>query len=209
MVTDLVLARHGETDWNREHRLQGWADPPLNELGRQQARELAADLAGERFDAIYTSDLRRAAETAAIVAERLGLRVVEDPALREVDLGSWSGRLRHELAGERPDGETREQHRDRVVRGVLRIAASHPGSRLLVVSHGGSLRALERHAGGGEPRALANCETVRLRVENGRMTVVESPPSVPPRDPEADDAEALERRGDQAGEPRTAPPPAP
>src|SRR5919197_1548649 len=143
MATLLVLARHGETDWNREHRLQGWADPPLNELGREQALELADALDGERFDAIYSSDLRRAVETAEIVASALAAgAVVQDAALREVDLGSWSGRLWDEVAGlERPDGESREQHRARVVGGVLRLAAAHPGQTLLIVSHGGSIRA--------------------------------------------------------------------
>jgi broad specificity phosphatase PhoE len=193
MATVIVLARHGETDWNREHRLQGWADPPLNELGREQARELAESLAEERFDAIYSSDLRRAAETARVVGERLGLPVVEEPALREVDLGSWSGRLRHELHGERPDGESREQHRERVRRGILRLADMHPGGTLLVVSHGGSMRALEALATDEQPRLLANCEAIRLLVDDGQLILVEAPPPVAPRDPEADDAEALEQ----------------
>src|SRR5439155_25997006 len=104
--THLVLARHGETDWNREHRLQGWADPPLNDLGREQSLELAEALRGESFDAVYSSDLRRASETARAVAGRLGLpSVIEDASLREVDLGSWSGKLRDEIDGlEGPDG---------------------------------------------------------------------------------------------------------
>jgi len=192
VATTLLLARHGETDWNREHRLQGWADPPLNELGRAQALELAAALDGERIDVVYTSDLRRASETANIVAVGLHLRVVEDPSLREVDLGSWSGKLRDEVAGQtRHDGETREQHRDRVVSGVLRIAAAHPGETLLIVSHGGSLRALEAHVAGGDPRPLANCEAFTMRAENGRLSLVEPPAESAPREPEADDAEAL------------------
>ena len=195
MATTLVLARHGETDWNREHRLQGWADPPLNELGREQALELAAALDGERFDVVYSSDLQRASETARIVASRLGLGpVVEDPSLREVDLGSWSGRLRDEIADrQRPDGETREQHRERVVAGVLRLAAAHPGETLLIVSHGGSLRALETHVTGATPRPLANCEYLRMRVEDGRLTLVRPASTATFGDPEADDAEALQR----------------
>jgi 2,3-bisphosphoglycerate-dependent phosphoglycerate mutase len=197
MATTLVLARHGETDWNREHRLQGWADPPLNEVGRDQARELAEALGGERFDAVYSSDLRRAAETARIVASRLGLgSVIEDVSLREVDLGSWSGRLRDEIVDGRRatgDGESREQHRDRVVAGVLRLAAAHEGERLLVVSHGGSLRALEAFATGETPRPLANCESFTMLVDDGRLRLVEAQPVEPPREPEADDADALDR----------------
>jgi broad specificity phosphatase PhoE len=194
-VTTILLARHGETDWNHEHRLQGWADPPLNDLGREQARALAESLDGRRFDAVYTSDLQRASETAAIVAGRLGIEPIPDAGLREVDLGSWSGRLRHEVEGlERPDGETREQLRERVVAALLRIAAAHPRGSLLVVSHGGSLRALEGVAGVPAPRPLANCETFKVEIENGQVVLLEAPPPEPPREPEADDAEALEQR---------------
>jgi probable phosphoglycerate mutase len=194
VATTLLLARHGETDWNREHRLQGWADPPLNELGRAQARELAASFDGTPIDAVYASDLRRASETARIVAEQLLLPVVVDRSLREVDLGSWSGRLRDEVARRtRPDGESREQLRERVVSGMLGIASGHPGQTLLVVSHGGALRALETYATGREPRALANCETFTMCVEDGRLWLLEPAAESAPREPEADDAEALDQ----------------
>jgi broad specificity phosphatase PhoE len=194
MTTILVLARHGETDWNRERRLQGWADPPLNELGRAQARELAASLNGTRIDAIYSSDLRRASETAQIVASELELPVRENRCLREVDLGSWSGKLREEVAGQmRSDGESREDLRDRVVASVLGIAADHPAETLLIVSHGGALRALEKHATGRDARPLANCETFTMQAENGSLALVEPVAQAPPREPEADDAEALDQ----------------
>src|SRR5439155_24499614 len=98
-VTELLLVRHGETDWNREGRWQGQADTPLNDVGRAQARELADALAGERLEAIYASDLRRAYETAEIVGARLGLPVTSEPALRETDVGSWSGLAHDELEG--------------------------------------------------------------------------------------------------------------
>ena len=85
--THLLLARHGETDWNRIGRWQGQADPPLNEMGRRQAAELAERLVGQGISAIHTSDLLRASETAQVVAERLGLTVEEDLGLREIDVG--------------------------------------------------------------------------------------------------------------------------
>src|SRR5690349_15996562 len=114
-MTTLLLARHGETDWNREGRWQGWADPPLNELGRRQATRLAEQLRTIPFDAVYSSDLRRAHETAEILAAPHAVPIVVDPALREIDIGSWSGLTRAEIAarfpnGDRPDGETHEQH---------------------------------------------------------------------------------------------------
>jgi hypothetical protein len=87
-MTTLLLVRHGETDWNADGRLQG---RPLSDFGRRQARELAGELEDEELDAIYSSDLARAQETAEIVGERIGLPVVLDPDLREKDWGNWEG----------------------------------------------------------------------------------------------------------------------
>src|SRR5262245_42602239 len=136
--TDLLLARHGETEWNRVGRWQGHADPPLNDEGRRQAVELAERLAGDGIAAVYSSDLQRASETARTVGDRLGLEVVEDPALREIDVGSWSGLTRAEVAERFPDGfarwldgeighdgETRQQLAERAVDATHRIAARH------------------------------------------------------------------------------------
>ena len=113
MVTTILLARHGETEWNREGRWQGWADPSLNDTGRAQARELAEQLRATPFDAVYSSDLRRALETAVILAAPHDLAVVTDADLREIDVGAWSGLTRAEITerfpdGDRPGGETRE-----------------------------------------------------------------------------------------------------
>ncbi len=166
-MTTILLARHGETDWNREGRLQGHLDPPLNDRGRAQARELACDVAAEAIEAVYTSDLRRAAETAAIVAAAFGLPVTVDQRLREIDLGSWAGLTRADIEERFPgatahDGETRDEHRERVLASVREIAGRHPQGRVLVVTHGGSIRSLERHVTGGSVRVLANCEILRL-----------------------------------------------
>jgi len=175
-MTTILLARHGETDWNRDGRFQGWADPPLNETGRAQARALAAQLADVPFDAVYSSDLQRAHETALIVAEPHGVPVVADRGLREIDVGSWSGLTRPEVeerfpGAEQHDGETRAQHLARVLATVERIASAHPGERILIVSHGGSLRTLRRHAAGDPVHPIENCGVYELRFRDGAFSV--------------------------------------
>jgi broad specificity phosphatase PhoE len=156
-VTTLLLVRHGETDWNAEGRLQGHTDRPLNETGRRQARELADRLAGERVDAIYASDLSRAKETAEIVGERLGLTVVIDPDLREKNWGNWEGLTGDERVHVEFEGETTEAHRDRIVRAVRRIAELHPEQRIVIVTHGGSLRRIQAAANGVADPVIDNC----------------------------------------------------
>ena len=150
-MTELLLVRHGETDWNSQGRFQGHADPPLNEAGRRQARELALELEQVDFDVVYTSDLQRALETAEIIVAGRGVPLTVDPGLREIDVGSWSGLTRAEIEERFPgasehDGESREAHLERVLSTVERIAEAHPRERVLIVSHGGSLRTLRRHA---------------------------------------------------------------
>ena len=174
-MTTILLARHGETDWNREGRWQGWADPPLNDTGRQQARQLADALRATPFDAVYTSDLRRAHETAEIVAAPHGVPVVADPGLREIDVGSWSGLTRAEFderfpGSERPDGETREEHLGRVLHTVERIARAHSGGRILIVSHGGTMRALRSHASDQPHHPIENCGVIELHFRDDRLT---------------------------------------
>jgi len=174
-VTTILLARHGETDWNREGRWQGWADPPLNDAGREQARTLAEQLRTTPVDAVYSSDLRRARETAEIVAAPHEVPVITDPGLREIDIGSWSGLTRAEIEerfpdGTRPDGETRVQHQARVVATVERIAREHAGARLLIVSHGGTMRALRAHASDAPFHPIDNCGVIELHFRDDRHT---------------------------------------
>ena len=184
--TSILLARHGETEWNRIGRWQGHADPPLNETGRRQAEELAESLRGESISAVYSSDLARASATAHIVAARLGLPVVEDRALREVDVGSWSGLTREEVANRFPegfalflagktghDGETRKQFVERVVAATHRIAAEHAGERILLVTHGGVIRALRRHVSGDPGTTVLNGATVAMALYRGTLVVEE------------------------------------
>jgi broad specificity phosphatase PhoE len=159
-VTTILLARHGETEWNREFRFQGWADPPLNATGRAQAVDLSVELMAEELAAVYSSPLRRAYETAEVVAASRGLEPATVDGLREVDVGSWSGLTREEIEQRFPeqyarwldygqgweDGETYEEMAERVVPAMLGLAATHSGERILAVTHGGPMRAASAFA---------------------------------------------------------------
>lgn len=158
----LLLLRHGQSTWNAEHRWQGMADPPLSDLGERQAVRAAAWLArtAPAFSGVAASDLQRSRRTAEIIAEVLGLGEVElDPALRERDVGEWSGRTTEEIAvrwpGDLqawregrlcrpPGGEDDRSLVGRVVPALERLCA-RSGDFMLVVTHGGAIRALERH----------------------------------------------------------------
>ena len=191
-MTTLILARHGETDWNRDGRFQGHADPPLNERGREQALELAELLVDEPLEAIYSSDLRRAHETARIVADRKGLDVIVDPQLRERDVGHWSGLTAAEIDERFPDqirlwregavavGESRESLAARVVDAAHRIALAHPDGLVLVVTHGGALRMLRQAAGQDEHLSapgFGNAELLKIGVLDGSLRGLDWPPA--------------------------------
>jgi broad specificity phosphatase PhoE len=190
-VATILLARHGQSDWNEAKRWQGHADRPLTDLGRRQAHELADRLAETELDGVYSSDLQRARDTAEIVAATKGLEVRIDPALREVDVGSWSGLTRAEAEERFPDayrrwlaggegwddGESYEQLRERVTAAVFRIALEHERGRVLVVAHGGSIRAIHAAALGIDvhtyrriQRVEPNATLSAVCVENGRLT---------------------------------------
>ena len=176
-MTTLLLARHGETDWNRELRIQGSSDIELNELGREQARTLAEELADVELDAIYASDLSRARATAEAVAATKGLPVQLDARLRERAFGSWEGLTREDVAerhaGERHDGETDDEVRERVLAAIDAIAAAHPGQHVLVVSHGGALNTLWHHALGERVERWANCAVYKLVVRDDGYRAVD------------------------------------
>jgi broad specificity phosphatase PhoE len=182
-MTTLLLARHGQTDWNLEHRWQG--DPPLNDTGRDQARSLAQSVGASPLDGLYSSDLQRARETAEIVAGQLGLPVQVDPRLREIDVGEWAGHTSPELERRFPSsfkryreggtgweqGESYEAMVARVGAALPAIAATWPGGRLLLVTHAGVLCAAWLASG----RQLADWDGVQngdlheVAVEDGRL----------------------------------------
>ncbi|SRR6266568_8251553 len=187
-MTELLLVRHGETDWNAERRFQGHADPPLNETGRAQARAVADELADEGLDAVYSSDLARARETAEIIASHLDAEVRPLRELREIDVGEWQGLTWPEIEERFPEGvlnwhehghgwehgETYDQLGKRIVAVLREIAGAHPGGRVLIVGHGGTVRAVrafvERRSVAESRKAspaIGNCEVFRIRAENG------------------------------------------
>jgi broad specificity phosphatase PhoE len=172
-MTTLLLVRHGETDWNAAGRLQGHTDRPLNEYGRRQARELAERFAGDGIAAVYASDLARARETAEIVAGRLGLEVVLDPDLREKNWGNWEGLTADERAVVEFEGESTEEHRERVLRAVRRIVAAHPEERVVVVTHGGSLRRIQAAVSGVALPVIDNCAVWGLAHEDGTFRPID------------------------------------
>ena len=183
--TTIYLVRHGETDWNASGRWQGHTDVPLNEVGEAQARLLAARLAGEvpPFSALVTSDLVRASRTAAILGAALGLTPVEEPDLREIDVGSWGGLTTAEVAASDPDTHARVQRGEDLPRGGAerladlqarvgaafdRLALRHAGGRLLLVTHGGPARAILGHAFPGR----AELASPSLRVGNASLSIL-------------------------------------
>jgi uncharacterized phosphatase len=172
-MTELLLVRHGETDWNAEGKLQGHTDRPLNDYGRRQARALADRLAGENIDAVYASDLSRARETAEIVGEKLGLTVAVDPDLREKNWGNWEGLTSDERLHIEFEGETSETHRDRTLSAVQRIVERHPGERVVVVTHGGSLRRIQAAVSGFALPVIENCAVWGLAHEDGRFRPID------------------------------------
>lgn len=182
----LLLVRHGESQWNAAGRLQGQADPPLSKLGRRQAAHAAARLVDEGVDAVVSSDLERAVDTAAALAASIGLEVERREDLREVDLGSWTGISRQEVERDAPElwrrwrvegvegWEGGEKYADAMVRigGAISAIAAHYEDRTVVaVSHGGSIRLATCHLLGmpaadvGRIMSIGNASITEFLVE--------------------------------------------
>ncbi|HRQ39595.1 MAG TPA: histidine phosphatase family protein [Chloroflexota bacterium] len=161
-MTTLLLIRHGETDWNVDGRYTGQSDIPLNDTGRAQARQAAAQLADNPPDVVISSDLERARETAEIIAAAFHLPVFTDPRLREINQGVWEGmyfadikakytaefaaREADPLSVAPPGGETVGQVRERVLTAVADIRQQYPGQRVAVVAHGLALALIKAEA---------------------------------------------------------------
>src|SRR5215510_9557499 len=168
-VSRILLVRHGQSTWNADGRWQGQADPPLSERGVAQAKEAATRVGS--VDAIWASDLQRAMRTAEIVAQVLERDVRVDARLRERNAGPWQGLTRDEIearwpgdlaGGRRPDGfEPDDSVLARALAALDDLAVAHSTETVLVVTHGGVVRVLERHLG-GDGGLLANLGGRRL-----------------------------------------------
>lgn len=161
-VTRIVAIRHGETAWNRDARMQGQLDIPLNPTGRIQAQRLAQALAEEAFDAIYSSDLLRALQTAQSIAAHCPREIVTEPGLRERCFGVFESLTYREVQVRWPEQARRWHERDpdfgpaggevlrefdaRCMQTLTRLAAAHPGQSIAIVTHGGVLDCLYRAA---------------------------------------------------------------
>ena len=159
----ILLARHGETEWNKDRRFQGQLDVPLSDRGREQARELAALVAGEAVAVVYSSPLIRARETADIVAEQIEREVRVDDRLKEIDVGDWERRLKDDVAEQDPDlwaafrqagddfrfpgGESFAEQQRRVL-AALDDITERGELPALVVCHRGVIRCALAHAHG-------------------------------------------------------------
>ena len=193
-MTELIVIRHGETDWNRQHRFQGQIDVPLNAVGLAQADRLGERLAGEAIDVLVCSDLQRARRTALPLHLPRSLVPVIDPLWREQSFGVlegldvptirsrhadlWNRWVRHEADYALPQGgESNTAFHARVMQGLQSIVAAHAGRRIAVVTHGGVLDMLWRTAQGLPLHGPRECEIPntginRLRWSDGRLQIL-------------------------------------
>ena len=155
----LMLVRHGETEWNVQRRYQGQSDVPLSEIGNQQAESIAGRLAGQEIDAIYASDLKRAWQTAQVIAAQIGLDVISEPRLRELKFGILEGLTFEEAEEKYPEmitawlddfnntperAETIDMFNARIVSLLDDLKVKHDEQVVLLVGHGGSLSEILR-----------------------------------------------------------------
>jgi 2,3-bisphosphoglycerate-dependent phosphoglycerate mutase len=193
IMTELIVIRHGETDWNRQHRFQGQIDVPLNEIGQAQARRLAERLADEAFDVVVASDLQRARTTAEAATAARALPLQVEPLWREQAFGVlegldvptivdqhpqlWAQWVRHDADYALPGGESVREFHARIWRALDDLVQRHAGARVLVFTHGGVLDMLWRGAQGlplHGPRVcdIPNTGINRLRWHDGRVQIV-------------------------------------
>jgi alpha-ribazole phosphatase/probable phosphoglycerate mutase len=150
--TTIYLIRHGETDWNLQQRYQGQKDIPLNETGIKQAQSIAEKLNGKSYKALYSSDLKRAVQTAQEISKKVNLPIVTYDSLREINQGDWEGRFikdvleskgdevraiyKNPYTARKPGGESIAEVAERVYRCLDFLSEEHENESIIVVSHG-------------------------------------------------------------------------
>lgn len=188
----MLLVRHGQSTWNRDHKIQGQLDPPLSEEGRRQAEALGRRLAGRRLAGLYSSDLKRALETARAVGSATSLEPETAQGLREIFLGEWEGLRTEDLAERFPDawarwteepdwdlvpgGEGAALFETRVVAAIDAIFDRHGHGDVLAVTHGGVIQvALHRVVGrpshGLFPFKIQNASISVIEKRAGRLVI--------------------------------------
>lgn len=191
-MTELILIRHGETDWNRELRFQGQIDVPLNAVGHAQAERVAAQLAGESVAQLVCSDLLRTRQTAMPAAQRLGLQPVHDLGLREQNFGVVDGMRAPDIQAQYPQawlgwtafdadfafegGESTRSFHGRVMKVLQHLADNQRGQRLLIVTHGGVLDMVYRTAlglslSGPRQSVIPNGAINRIRIAGAQVEI--------------------------------------
>lgn len=182
-MKEIYVFRHGETDWNKAGRMQGHADIPLNETGKQQAHVLRDYFAKHPIEVILCSDLIRARQTAEIARGTLPIQIVIDHRQRETKLGDAEGLTREEIAQQMhpdiwhnwhtfpenwdhrfPNGESKREHLDRVTDSLVEFLQKTPFKRIGLSSHGGAMRRLLHHLRPDvtEPVVVGNCYLYKL-----------------------------------------------
>lgn len=184
----LCVARHGETDWNTAGILQGWIDVPLNDEGRRQSLQMARDFADQGFGLIYTSPLRRSAETAEIIARELALEAPRThDGIMERNFGALQGVPKAQIAESDPalmteifkrnpaaqfaQGETMDEFADRVLAALSDIAAAAAGRRALLITHGWVMDVITRQV-----RGLPRDTQLNMKRKNGECLWIEATP---------------------------------
>jgi broad specificity phosphatase PhoE len=179
-----VLIRHGQSTWNREHRIQGQLDPPLSDEGRRQAELVGRRLSGRPFAGFYSSDLKRAFESAELIGTALGARPQPETSLREIFLGDWEGLRTGEIAErfpeawarwvEEPDwdvvpgGEGAALFDARVAGALDAIFRRHAQGDVLVVTHGGVIQVALHRIVGRPPQGL-----FPFKIQNASISLIE------------------------------------
>ena len=188
----MILVRHGQSTWNREHRIQGQLDPPLSDEGRHQVELLGRRLAGRHLAGFYASDLKRAFETAEAIGAFVDLIPEPTPGLREIYLGDWEGLRTDEIAERFPDawarwrqepdwdlvpgGEGAARFEARVIATLDEILDRHSHGDVLVVTHGGVIqvalhRVIGRPSRGLFPFKIQNASISLIELRQGRMII--------------------------------------